>query len=161
MVAVVVAAMAMGGFVAGRAIWQYFVALNRIQYHEGMEAMSRWLDPLGRDQSQEIDPLRGLIEEQRRITGDAGLHEDLRALDELERILAPWHRQVEYHAAMVRKYRGVARYPWLPVEPDPPEPRLEPDPPEPRSIPSGAYGDSLLTRPVGLVRMPGAGAGDQ
>jgi hypothetical protein len=123
MVAVVVAAVAMGGFVAVRAVWQYFVALDRIQYHEGMEAMSRWLDPLGRDQSQEIDQIRGLIEEQRRITGDAGLDEDLRAaLDEYKRIVAPLHRQVEYHAAMIRKYRGVARFPWLPVEPDPPEP---------------------------------------
>src|SRR5262245_2631935 len=75
-VAVVGAAMEMGVFVAVRAVWQYFVALDRIQYHEGMEAISRWLDPLGHDQSQEIDQFRGLIEEQRRITGDAGLHED-------------------------------------------------------------------------------------
>jgi hypothetical protein len=27
-----------------------------------------------------------------------------------------------YHAAMAAKYRHAARYPWLPVEPDPPEP---------------------------------------
>ena len=27
-----------------------------------------------------------------------------------------------YHAAMARKYERAARYPWLPVEPDPPEP---------------------------------------
>jgi hypothetical protein len=29
---------------------------------------------------------------------------------------------VSYHAAMARKYRHAACYPWLPVEPDPPEP---------------------------------------
>ena len=29
---------------------------------------------------------------------------------------------IEYNAARVRKYRRAARYPWLPVEPDPPEP---------------------------------------
>jgi hypothetical protein len=29
---------------------------------------------------------------------------------------------VEYHAAMRRKYERAARQPWLPVEPDPPEP---------------------------------------
>lgn len=27
-----------------------------------------------------------------------------------------------WHEAMARKYRDGARYPWLPVEPDPPEP---------------------------------------
>jgi hypothetical protein len=27
-----------------------------------------------------------------------------------------------WHMAMARKYRRATRYPWLPVEPDPPEP---------------------------------------
>ena len=27
-----------------------------------------------------------------------------------------------YHASLRRKYEHAARYPWLPVEPDPPEP---------------------------------------
>ena len=31
-------------------------------------------------------------------------------------------RRAEYHAALARKYRHAARYPWLPVEPDPAEP---------------------------------------
>jgi hypothetical protein len=31
-------------------------------------------------------------------------------------------RRVEYHAAMARKHQRIARYPWLLVEPDPPEP---------------------------------------
>jgi hypothetical protein len=30
--------------------------------------------------------------------------------------------RAEHHAAMTRKYRHAARYPWLIVEPDPPEP---------------------------------------
>jgi hypothetical protein len=29
---------------------------------------------------------------------------------------------LRYHARMARNYRRAARYPWLPVEPDPPEP---------------------------------------
>jgi hypothetical protein len=29
---------------------------------------------------------------------------------------------VHYHAALARKYERAARYPWLPVEPDPPQP---------------------------------------
>jgi hypothetical protein len=31
-------------------------------------------------------------------------------------------RKVSYHAALRKKYEWAARYPWLPVEPDPPEP---------------------------------------
>jgi hypothetical protein len=30
--------------------------------------------------------------------------------------------RLAYHATMARKYERAARYPWLPVEPDPPEP---------------------------------------
>jgi hypothetical protein len=29
---------------------------------------------------------------------------------------------IEYHTFLVEKYERAARYPWLPVEPDPPEP---------------------------------------
>jgi hypothetical protein len=29
---------------------------------------------------------------------------------------------IPYYAAMARKYRHAIRYPWLPVEPDPPAP---------------------------------------
>jgi hypothetical protein len=28
-----------------------------------------------------------------------------------------------WHAALAEKYRHAALYPWLPVEPDPPEPK--------------------------------------
>ncbi len=42
---------------------------------------------------------------------------------------------LEWHAALARKYRHAARYPWLPVEPDPSPPDawlpIEPDPPPP------------------------------
>ena len=31
-------------------------------------------------------------------------------------------RRINYHAEMARKYEHAARYPWLPVAPDPPEP---------------------------------------
>jgi hypothetical protein len=32
-------------------------------------------------------------------------------------------RLAEYHEALSRKYERAANFPWLPVEPDPPEPR--------------------------------------
>jgi hypothetical protein len=113
MVTVAALALAMGGLVGVRAVWQYFVALDRVQYHEGMEAMWRWL---GRDLSKAES-------EQPPTTDDAGLNEAMRAVsDQYQWIVASLHRQAECHAALARKYRRVARLPWLPVEPDPPEP---------------------------------------
>jgi hypothetical protein len=40
---------------------------------------------------------------------------------ETERRIQEW---VVYHAAMRDKYQKAALSPWLPIEPDPPEPRL-------------------------------------
>jgi hypothetical protein len=37
--------------------------------------------------------------------------------------LAAWvARRISYHRTMARKYRHAARFPWLPVGPDPPSP---------------------------------------
>jgi hypothetical protein len=47
---------------------------------------------------------------------------------ELERPSTPGYdaeslrRRAEYHARLKEKYRRTAAFPWLPVEPDPPEP---------------------------------------
>lgn len=38
----------------------------------------------------------------------------------LARSSEPW---IRYHGAMAQKYRRLARYPWLTVEPDPPLPK--------------------------------------
>jgi hypothetical protein len=35
---------------------------------------------------------------------------------------ADYARKAEYREALVRKYETAARFPWLPVAPDPPEP---------------------------------------
>ena len=37
-------------------------------------------------------------------------------------IVARMERQTAYYESMARKYERAARYPWLPVEPDPPMP---------------------------------------
>ena len=34
-------------------------------------------------------------------------------------------KQADYHASLARKYERAARYPWLSVAPDPPEPTLD------------------------------------
>jgi hypothetical protein len=36
--------------------------------------------------------------------------------------MAAYERRGDYHAALQAKYEHAARYPWLPVEPDRPEP---------------------------------------
>ena len=90
MVAVAVVALAMGGFVGVRAVWQYVVSLDRVLYHSGMEATHRWL---GLDQIG--DDLEGMAHE-------PGLTEEGRHMRELRRIVALWHRQKEYHAAMAQ-----------------------------------------------------------
>ena len=38
-------------------------------------------------------------------------------------LVKPNAQRAAYHAEMRRKYERAARSPWLPVEPDPPEPR--------------------------------------
>ena len=43
-------------------------------------------------------------------------------LDQSRSNLARWTNRIAYYAAMTHKYQYAARYPWLPVEPDPPEP---------------------------------------
>jgi hypothetical protein len=32
------------------------------------------------------------------------------------------HKRVDYHESLASKYKQAARSPWLPVEPDPPQP---------------------------------------
>jgi hypothetical protein len=34
-----------------------------------------------------------------------------------------WRRRADYHESLIVKYERAARYPWLPVAPDPPEPK--------------------------------------
>lgn len=42
--------------------------------------------------------------------------------DEARRQMARRLRGIHYHSQLARKYKHAARYPWLPVEPDPPKP---------------------------------------
>jgi hypothetical protein len=66
----------------------------------------------------------GLAERSRRFSEIADLHDgqseaSVTTPEERNR-LTRWNA---YNRAMCRKYRRAARYPWLPVEPDPPRPR--------------------------------------
>ena len=44
-------------------------------------------------------------------------------IDDTYALTKPNPSLATYHARMVAKYRHAARYPWLPVGPDPPEPQ--------------------------------------
>jgi hypothetical protein len=52
------------------------------------------------------------------------LHDDLQYVLANERkSLARRNEEIEYFIHLKHKYERAARYPWLPVEPDPPEPK--------------------------------------
>jgi hypothetical protein len=51
-----------------------------------------------------------------------------RRADDEERYARLNERRAVYEAALKEKYLRAARYPWLPVEPNPPVPKLEPEP---------------------------------
>ena len=69
---------------------------------------SRWVEPFEWKAEYERDP--GM----RRMRASAEAGRGPRA----ENV-----KRVETYAALARKYERAARYPWLPVDPDPPEPR--------------------------------------
>ena len=82
-----------------------YAALNAI--YEELEIASRLYRRLG---CPVIDVSDIAIEEAR-----ARLH---------MRLASQYRRQAEYHALMGRKYKASAARPWLPIEPDSPEPAL-------------------------------------
>jgi hypothetical protein len=75
---------------------------------------------------QILEGTDSLIERLEKQEGDHAAHlAQLKATRAVLVEMAPsWEQGIPYHAALVRKYRQAARYPWLPVEPDPPTPRL-------------------------------------
>ena len=55
---------------------------------------------------------------------EAARHAGDGALVSLEEMYNPWTEAgKDHHRAMTEKYRQAAHYPWLPVAPDPPEPK--------------------------------------
>jgi hypothetical protein len=132
MVAVAVAGLLMSLIVGGyrfiRRI-EYFV--SRARHHENMEFITGLLGPETSDalptHDDLVGPLEALIVESRRA-GDlqrtsqleglrANLEANRRELDDLRRGHA-------YHTSMARRYEYASWHPWLPVEPDPPEPKI-------------------------------------
>jgi hypothetical protein len=122
MVIVVIVGVVMGAIVGGVRLKRrhsYFLA--RVQSHAEREddcrERKRLFDALEWNSAAEIewktkDKQGGSPEVARAKRTRALVH------DHKERAT----RGIAYHAAMAQKYRYAARYPWFPVEPDPPEP---------------------------------------
>jgi hypothetical protein len=116
MIAVAVVGLMMGGLRLKR---RHDAHLDRSRRHAHSESTFRaW-----RKMLEGTDLLIERIEKQE---GDNAAHlAQLKAHRAVLVEMAPsWEQGIPYHAALVRKYRHAARYPWLPVEPDPPTPRM-------------------------------------
>jgi hypothetical protein len=103
MLVVAIAGLAMGGDDWGYRMWRLSRAYAGLaQYYESLEIL-HWND--------------GMLSRQNSRGNDtAG------SRDEVSAYMAHCAAKVVYYAALVRKYDRAARYPWLPVEPDAPEP---------------------------------------
>jgi hypothetical protein len=109
---VAVFALVIGGTVMGVRLkrWHdYFLA--RVAYHAKREQASVDMEQSVRENLATFERIMDQREERERAIVDY----QRRFADRLT-------QEIAYHSAMVRKYRRDARYPWLPIEPDPPEP---------------------------------------
>jgi len=100
MIAVAVASLVMA---SGRLLWLSSVYRKAALVQAAYENVARTLQTFGME--MEIEPESGAIKAQR--AADASVNQ----------------KTAEYRAALKRKYERAARFPWLPVEPDPPAPR--------------------------------------
>ena len=117
MVAVAVVGLLMGGISSYRIRRRYSEFIGRVRHHELLEAaykeQGRHVADFSRSSSVIMEDLKD----------DPGSGR-LKALrNSILQNAASFSQRTEYHADMARKYRHAARYPWLPVEPDPPEPK--------------------------------------
>jgi hypothetical protein len=108
MIAVAVVGLLMGGCIGGYRLkrWHHHF-LDRERVHAFLELACRRAEHAERELSE-------------KITGSGSGPKTQPAV--CLRNIALFSRLAGYHAAMARKYRHAARYPWLPVESDPPEP---------------------------------------
>jgi hypothetical protein len=96
----------------------------RAQIHEQRAAFYPKLESRERKICAELPGMIAELEKLKRYRGPAEAH--LTALkvqlDQSRTNLARWTNRIAYDAALAHKYQHAARYPWLPLEPDPPEP---------------------------------------
>lgn len=126
MAIVLAAALISGAAVAGLRIGRLHAAfVATAQRHTTMERSRAAQEAMERKsiESWIRVTMNMLIFAERRGVDSQVNKEDTRLrLESFRQSLALARRRTAYHAAMARKYRRAARYPWLPVAPDPPEP---------------------------------------
>jgi hypothetical protein len=105
MVAVAVIGLMIGGGVLLKQRRDYFLSLA--QSHQKEAASST---------------LRGAAYKWR-LGGTSGM--TVEEIMRLHRVYDRMMDRADHHASLARKYERAARYPWLPVESDPPEPMPE------------------------------------
>jgi len=124
MVVVVIVALLMGGV---RLKQRRSLLLSLAQIHEQRAALYPKLESRARKICAEYPRLIAGLERLQRYGHREPVRsrlEDLKVrLDRSRRNLALWTNRIAYYRAMAHKYQHAARYPWLPVEPDPPAPR--------------------------------------
>jgi hypothetical protein len=92
----------------------------RYQLHDESECLAFWsalanerqkkADTLGAPKPDGVESWAELVSQARE---QAAWH---------ARLISSWDKKAQYHARMRQKWQRSARYPWLSVEPDPPEP---------------------------------------
>ena len=133
MVAIAITALALGGIMMGRKRGEY---LQRARVFGMIEEEARALVEELHSEKESAEILarfeRQAIEEHRTEPDPflrppiplADLHPEKYEAQAKEAIreTVSAQRMIEYASAMRRKYERAARYPWLPVAPDPPPP---------------------------------------
>ena len=131
MTAVVVIGLMMGGIVGG--VWlrhRHDHLRSRAQYNSEMEIACRrhrkaveTAISYGTSLIERAEQERGRCSLESPGSSDSPILKSVKAeMPRLREDLAREDQEIPYYAAMARKYRHAAHYPWLPVKPDPPDP---------------------------------------
>ena len=121
-VVVVVVGLVMGiAGVGHRLKRRHDYLLSRAQYYAAMEETCRTIK-LSAGDSETLLATFSVSVDKPAPTGEILAKEILDGIHRLSLSRAKLPETIAYHVAMATKYRRAARYPWLPIEPDPREP---------------------------------------
>jgi hypothetical protein len=124
MVVVAIVALALGSTLWGLKMRRlaHFYAV-RASMSKQLETKHRGLEARVTREIQEIEKLQQEIGEPRPVTDEPSFASI--SAKQMRRVLeavAHTKKLADHHATLRRKYERAARYPWLNIEPDPPEP---------------------------------------
>jgi hypothetical protein len=132
MIVVVLVGLVMGVIISGLRLMRLRGDfLVRVVQHRELEALCEDLkDNASSALKHDVDTIAALEKDQgSRASGEPADPFESLALEQAKADQPHWRQQIAqmtqeiaYHAAMARKYERAARYPWRPVDPDPPLP---------------------------------------